>query len=252
MENAFGGDSDISLAQSEHDRLTGAAEAPAPQDEQVQDSDDVEEFGIFMGDDNQDGNDPFDDPFGLATAGAARSPRPSLHAKVGWTLMISFLLPSPKTTPPRPSPRPYQRLQRGAGTARGTRANAGEQAAVELAALGVPIDEAAATRSPVSWQLLRIVRAAAERRSAGGWSAARPGSPGTRNRRLARRCRAAPAPLTTGATARAFPRAQLWGTASKKLHRQRALGRVRYQGQDASEDDLAAQQASELEAFVAR
>ena len=84
MENAFRGDSDIFVAHSEHDRLTGAAEAPAPQDEQVPAFDDVEEeFGVFMGDDNQDGNDPFDDPFGLATAEAPSPAAAPVAAREG-------------------------------------------------------------------------------------------------------------------------------------------------------------------------
>ena len=171
MENAFRADSDtLVLDQSQMARLSNDVEAP--QDEQVQDSDDVEEFGVFMGDDNQDDNHPSDDPFGLATAEAPSPVAAPVAAREGGLDLDDIFFatftendaaapvaaPVPAVAAPAPAP-PEAPV-----------ATTPEQAAGELAALGVPIDEAAATSSPVLLPLFRIAQAAAAaaQREAGG------------------------------------------------------------------------------------
>jgi len=253
MENAFGGDSDISLAQSEHDRLTGAAEAPAPQDEQVQDSDDA--FGLF--DDNQDGNDPFDDPFGLATAEAPSPAAAPVAAREGGLDLDDIFLatftendaaapvaaPVPAAAAPAPAP-PEAPV-----------AMTPEQVVTALADLGVSIDEAAATSNPVLRPLLGIARATAEaaQREAGGkrrgwWEAPEPDIADSLLDAFTRRR----LPLPTGASVARFL-AEVLSCSDKRITNrynrlQRSLAGA-YLGQEASAPDLAAL-ARELEAFV--
>ncbi len=129
-----------------------------------------------------------------------------------------------------------------------------EQVAGELAALGVPIDEAAATNSPVSLPLFRIARAAAEaaqreegRTRRGKWESPEPDIADSLNDAFTRRR----LPLTTGASARAFLATVLScsGDRITGKYRGRSLPGP-YVGQEASAPDLAAL-ASALEAFVA-
>ena len=94
----------------------------APRGEQLPAVDDVEEFGVFMGDDNRDDNHPFDDPFGLATAEApspvaapvaAREDAPDLTQNFrdnyfevpGATAPVAAPVPAaPAPAPPTPEP----------------------------------------------------------------------------------------------------------------------------------------------------
>ena len=254
MENAFRADSDtLVVDQSQMARLSNDVEAP--QDEQVQDSDDVEEFGVFMGDDNQDDNHPSDDPFGLATAEAPSPVAAPVAAREGGLDLDDIFFatftendaaapvaaPVPAVAAPAPAP-PEAPV-----------ATTPEQAAGELAALGVPIDEAAATSSPVLLPLFRIAQAAAAaaQREAGGtrigyWLDPEPQIADLLVDAFGRRR----LPLTTGATARAFLANVLScsGGRIRKKYTGRSLPEA-YLGQEASAPDLAAL-ARELEAFV--
>ena len=224
----------------------------APRGEQLPAVDDVEEFGVFMGDDNRDDNHPFDDPFGLATAEAPSPVAAPVAAREGGLDLDDIFFATfpendaaaPVPAAAAPAPAPPAALD----------AMTPEQVAGELAALGVPIDEAAATNSPVSLPLFRIARAAAEaaqreegRTRRGKWESPEPDIADSLNDAFTRRR----LPLTTGASARAFLATVLScsGDRITGKYRGRSLPGP-YVGQEASAPDLAAL-ASALEAFVA-
>ena len=123
-----------------------------------------------------------------------------------------------------------------------------------LAALDLPIDIVLANSSPVSQPLLRIAQLAAAKRTeageerSGAWKAPEPELADRLIKAFRERC----LPLTTSARLRKFLAKVLSCKGlriSKRYAGESALGNVNYQGQYASEANLAAL-ASELEAFV--